>query len=47
MIESHGITIIKTNPDAANFNKYTLYTKYTCILLNQLKSKPKYQQKNH
>ena len=47
MIESHGITIIRTNSDDADFNMNRLITKYTHTLLNQLKNKPMYQLKNH
>ena len=47
MIESHGITIIRTNPDAADFDINRLINQIYKQLLNQLKNKPKYQLKNH
>ena len=38
MIESHGITIIRTNPDAADFDMNRLL-KYISTSLNQTKKK--------
>ena len=40
MIESHGITIIRTNPDAADFNMYRLINQIH-RLLNQIKKNQK------
>ena len=39
MIESHGITIIRTNPDAADFDKNRLINQiYTHIIKSTKKS---------
>ena len=39
MIENHEITIIRTNPDAADFDMNRLITKYISTLLNQMEKK--------
>ena len=45
IIENHGITIIRTNPDAADFDINRLTNQIYTTLLNQLKSKSNYQLK--
>ena len=47
MIESHGINIIRTDPDAADFDINRLINQIYTRIIDQLKSKPKYQLKNH
>ena len=41
MVESHGISIIRTNPDPADFDMNRLINQYTRTLLNQIKNKSK------
>ena len=38
MIESHGIAVIRTNPDAADFDMNKLKTKYISTSVNQIKT---------
>ena len=47
MIESHGISIIRTNPDAADFNINRLINQIYTHIIESTKSKTKHQLKNH
>ena len=46
MIESHGITIIRTNPDAADFNMYRLINQMHKQIIESTKITLKYWLKN-
>ena len=45
MIESHGITIIGTNPDAADTDMNKLINKYISTSVNQIKKNWKKKKK--
>ena len=47
MIESHGLTIIRTNPDDANFNMNRLINQIYTHIIKSTKNKPMHQLKNH
>ena len=46
MIESHGITIIRTNPDDADFNTYTLINQIHKHIIESTKNQTKVSTKN-
>ena len=47
MIESHGITVIRTNPDAADFGMNRLINQISTHIIESTKKKPEYLLKNH
>ena len=47
MIESHGITIIRTNPDAADFDMNRLINQIYTYIFESTKKQTKVSTKNH
>ena len=47
MIEGHGITVIRTNPDAADFNMNRLINQLYVHIIKSAKNKYKNQLKDH
>ena len=47
MIENHGITIIRTNPDAADFNMDKLINQVHTHIIESTKKQTKVSTKNH
>ena len=46
MIESHGVAIIRTNPDAANFNMNRLINQIYMHIIESTKNQTKISTKN-